>query len=148
EAFDRHPRIVAPGAVWLPGFLSDRAQSWILARCAEWQSGPVPPHATTLAGPPVSVRTLGPGWHWRPGRYDRRAVDVAGAEAAGFPEGMTRQRRRVLQAPTEVVDGAHDRPPGTAASWGFDATGYHPDVALVNHHDEQAKTGMHQHKDE
>src|SRR5699024_6857235 len=42
EAFARRPRIVAPGAVWLPAFLSDRAQSWIVARRAGWQSGPVP----------------------------------------------------------------------------------------------------------
>ena len=148
EAFDRHPRIVAPGAVWLPGFLSDRAQSWILARCAEWQSGPVPPHATTIAGHPMSVRTIGLGWHWRPGRYDRRAVDVNGAEVVAFPEWMTRLGRQVLQSATEVVDGADDLPPGTAASWGFDPTGYHPDVALVNHYDEQSKMGMHQDKDE
>ena len=133
EAFDRRPRIVAPGAVWLPAFLSDRAQSWIIARCAEWQSGPVPPHATTIAGHPMSVRTIGLGWHWRPGRYDRRAVDVNGAAVLAFPDWMTRLGRQVLQSATEVVDGADDLPAGTAASWGFDPTGYHPDVALVNH---------------
>lgn len=36
EAFDRRPRIVVPGAVWVPGFLSSEAQQWIIARYAEW----------------------------------------------------------------------------------------------------------------
>src|SRR5699024_10441770 len=61
---------------------------------------------------------------------------------------MTRLGRQVLQSATEVVDDADDLPAGTAASWGFDPTGYHPDVALVNHYDEQSKMGMHQDKDE
>ena len=58
EAFDRRPTIVAPGAVWVPGFLTAEAQQWIIARYADWQSGPVPPHATTIAGHPMSVTTI------------------------------------------------------------------------------------------
>src|SRR5699024_12206038 len=73
---------------------------------------------------------------------------VNGAEVLAFPELMTRLGRQVLQSATEVVDDADDLPAGNAASWGFDPTGYHPDVALVNHYDEQSKMGMHQDKDE
>ncbi len=148
EAFDRRPSIVAPGAVWIPGFLSEQAQSWIIARWAEWQSGPVPPHATTIAGHPMSVRTIGLGWHWRPGRYDRRAADVNNRRVLPFPDWMTRLGRQVLQAATAVVDDADDQPADTAAAWGFVPNGYHPDVALVNYYDAQAKMGMHQDKDE
>src|SRR5699024_12377421 len=76
------------------------------------------------------------------------ALPIYGAAGLAFPDWMTRLGRQVLQSATEVVDGADDLPAGTAASWGFDPTGYHPDVALVNHYDAQSKMGMHQDKDE
>ena len=148
EVFDRSPRIVAPGAVWVPGFLTPAAQAWIIARYAEWQSGPVPPHATSIAGHPMSVTTIGLGWHWRPGRYDRRAADVNDAVVLPFPDWMTRLGRQVLQAATTVVEGATEFGPGTAEAWGFSPTDYHPDVALINYYDGRAKMGMHQDKDE
>ncbi|WP_098731016.1 alpha-ketoglutarate-dependent dioxygenase AlkB family protein [Brevibacterium epidermidis] len=148
EAFDRRPRIVAPGAVWVPGFLTAEAQQWIIARYADWQSGPIPPHATTIAGHPMSVTTIGLGWHWQPGRYDRRAVDVNDKVVLPFPDWMTRLGRQVLQSAVTVVDDSADFAPGTAAAWGFDPAGYHPDVALVNYYDDHAKMGMHQDKDE
>ncbi|MGC2939768.1 MULTISPECIES: alpha-ketoglutarate-dependent dioxygenase AlkB family protein [unclassified Brevibacterium] len=148
EAFDRRPQIVAPGAVWVPGFLSPEAQVWIIDRYAEWQSGPVPPHATTIAGHPMSVRTIGLGWHWRPGRYDRRATDVNDRLVLPFPDWMTRLGRQVLEAATKAVGDDAEHPPSTAVDWGFEPGAYEPDVALVNYYDEHAKMGMHQDKDE
>jgi alkylated DNA repair protein (DNA oxidative demethylase) len=148
EAFDRRPEIVAPGAVWLPGFLGPEAQSWIIARYAEWQAGPVPPHATVIAGHPMSVQTIGLGWHWRPGRYDRRADDVNREFVLPFPDWMKRLGRQVLQGATEVVDDSAGFGPDAAGVWGFDPEDYHPDVALVNYYDAHAKMGMHQDKDE
>lgn len=148
EAFDRSPEIVAPGAIWLPEFLSHEAQSWIVDRCAEWQQGPVPPHSTTIAGHPMSVKTIGLGWHWRPGRYDRRAADVNDRQVLPFPDWMVRLGRQVLDSAASVIAKNDELPPGTATDWGFEPEAYHPDVALVNYYDEHAKMGMHQDKDE
>ncbi len=142
EAFDRRPRVIRPGAVWLPGFLDEAAQSWLLRQFEVWQSGPVPAHSTVIAGHPMSVKTIGLGWHWRPGRYDREAVDVNRERVLPFPEWMTRLGRTVISATAEVVSREDAR------AWGFDADAYCPDVALVNVYDEHAKMGMHQDKDE
>ena len=148
EAFDRLPRIIAPGAVWLPGFLDQAAQEWIIRRYAEWQDGPVPAHATNIAGHPMSVRTIGLGWHWRPGSYDRRARDVNGETVLDFPEWMTRLGRQVITAAAEVVDAETGEPDGEGVRWGLVPENYRPDVALVNYYDGSAKMGMHQDKDE
>ncbi|RBP64270.1 alkylated DNA repair protein (DNA oxidative demethylase) [Brevibacterium sanguinis] len=157
DAFDRRPRVIAPGAVWLPGFLDAQAQSWLLRRVEEWRSGPVPPHSTLIAGHPMSVRTIGLGWHWRPGRYERRAADVNDEQVLPFPEWMMRLGRKVVASAAEVVAGSADAAgsptsavagPADPAAWGLDPTVYSPDVALVNHYDAHARMGMHQDRDE
>lgn len=148
EAFARSPQVLVPGAVWLPGFLDEAAQSWIIARYAQWQSGPVPPHATTIAGHPMSVKTIGLGWHWRPGHYGRVATDVNDQPVLPFPEWMTRLGRQVIDSAAEVVAGAEGMPDDAPEQWGLTADAFHPDVALVNYYDEHAKMGMHQDKDE
>lgn len=148
DAFDRAPRVVAPGAVWLPGFLDDAAQAWILRQYAAWRAGPVPAHATTIRGYPMSVTTIGLGWHWRPGRYDREAKDVNNERVLPFPDWMTRLGRQVIAATAEAVAADPDSPSPVPASWGLDPDAYSPDVALVNYYDESAKMGMHQDKDE
>lgn len=148
EAFDRAPKVITDGAVWLPGFLDEAAQAWIIRQYRQWQSGPVPAHATTIAGHPMSVQTIGLGWHWQPGRYDRRARDVNNARVLDFPDWMTRLGRQVIVAAAEVAAGDPQIPPGDERAWGLDAEGYRPDVALVNYYDSSAKMGMHQDKDE
>ncbi|WP_211977700.1 alpha-ketoglutarate-dependent dioxygenase AlkB [Brevibacterium sp. W7.2] len=148
DAFDRGPRVIAPGAVWLPGFLDDAGQAWIARQYARWRTGPVPPHSTTIMGHPMSVTTIGLGWHWRPGRYDREAVDVNRERVPPFPDWMTRLGRQILTAAAEAVDADPDHPTGAAGAWGFDPAHYSPDVALINYYDEAAKMGMHQDKDE
>lgn len=148
DAFDRAPRVVAPGAVWLPGFLDDAAQAWILRQYAAWRAGPVPAHATTIRGHPMSVTTIGLGWHWRPGRYDREAKDVNNERVLPFPDWMTRLGRQVIAAAAEAVAADPDSPGTAPAAWGLDPDAYSPDVALVNYYDESAKMGMHQDKDE
>ncbi|GAA1871926.1 alpha-ketoglutarate-dependent dioxygenase AlkB [Brevibacterium marinum] len=148
EAFDRRPRVIAQGAVWLPGFLDEAAQSWIIRQYAKWRAGPVPAHATSIAGHPMSVKTIGLGWHWQPGRYDRRARDVNGAHVLSFPDWMTRLGRQVLTEAAEVVAEDSMFPDHAAQQWGLVPHLYSPDVALVNYYDAHAKMGMHQDKDE
>lgn len=129
----RPNREVAPGAFWVPDFLSLEQQSWITDRFREWGTGPVPLRSPKVRGHEMSVSTVCLGWHWRPYRYSREAVDVNGTRVLDFPEWMVRLgRKAVLQAT------------GDAAA----AASYLPDTALVNHYDRAARMGMHQDKDE
>ena len=52
----------------------------------EWARGPAPMRAArTPTGGQMSEHTVCLGWHWRPYRYTRTAVDVDGAPVTAFP---------------------------------------------------------------
>ncbi|ACV08069.1 alpha-ketoglutarate-dependent dioxygenase AlkB family protein [Jonesia denitrificans] len=130
------PRVreeIAPGAVWLPGWLTIPQQAWLARQCAQWAAGPVPIRSATVRGHPMSVKTVCVGWHWRPYAYSRDAVDVNGQRVVEFPKWMVRLGRRIVADAT----GDEDR-----------ALAYTPDTALINFYDVQARMGMHQDKDE
>lgn len=124
---------VAPGATWVPNWLTLEQQAWIVARFREWVAGPVPIRSAKVRGHEMSVRTVCLGWHWRPYQYSREAVDVNGNRVLDFPDWMVRLGRRAL------VEATGDRNAGR---------GYTPDTALVNFYDDAARMGMHQDKDE
>ncbi|CAD6008077.1 alpha-ketoglutarate-dependent dioxygenase AlkB [Agreia sp. COWG] len=139
DSFTERPRReLAPGAVHVPGFLNLEQQAWIADRFRQWAAGPVPPHAPTVRGHEMSVRTVCLGWHWRPYAYSREAIDVNGNRVLDFPDWMVRLGRRAL-----VEAGWPD-----ASDSDESAEEYSPDTALVNYYDETAKMGMHQDKDE
>lgn len=55
------PRVreeIAPGAVWLPGWLTIPQQAWLARQCAQWAAGPVPIRSATVRGHPMSVKTV------------------------------------------------------------------------------------------
>lgn len=133
DLLGRPRRELAPGATWVPGWLTLQQQAWIAARFREWADGPVPPRAATVHGHEMSVRTVCLGWHWRPYRYTREAVDVNGRRVLPLPDWLVRLGRRAL---VEVTGDPHA---------GDD---YTPDTALVNYYDAAARMGMHQDKDE
>ncbi|MFE3176426.1 alpha-ketoglutarate-dependent dioxygenase AlkB family protein [Amycolatopsis sp. NPDC059090] len=128
---ERDRRIVAPGAVHVPNWLTLEQQSWLADQFREWTRGPVPLRAAKVRGHEMSVRTVCLGWHWQPYKYTRDATDVNGAQVLPFPDWMTRLGRRALRATGHA-----------------DADSYAPDTALVNYYDEAARLGMHQDKDE
>lgn len=131
---DAGPRVIAPGAVHVPGWLSPEQQRWIVARFHEWAQGPVPLRAAALpGGHRMSVRTVCLGWHWQPYKYTRDAGDVNGRRVLDFPEWMVRLGRKAVSE---------------AYGQGYDAATYTPDTALVNVYDDAATMGMHQDKDE
>ncbi|UVJ41706.1 alpha-ketoglutarate-dependent dioxygenase AlkB [Arthrobacter sp. CJ23] len=131
---DAGPRVIAPGAVHVPGWLSPEQQRWIVARFHEWAEGPVPLRAAALpGGHRMSVRTVCLGWHWQPYKYTRDAGDVNGLRVLDFPEWMVRLGRKAL---------------AEAYGEGYDTAAYTPDTALVNFYDDAATMGMHQDKDE
>ncbi len=127
----REPRVIAPGAVHVPDWLTLEQQAWLVARYTEWVAGPVPSRRAATRGGRMSVSTVCLGWHWRPYAYTREAVDVNGARVLEVPDWMVRLGRRALAA-------AHDDPPPA----------YTPDTALVNFYDDAARMGMHQDKEE
>ncbi len=123
---------IAPGAVHVPGWLSEPEQRDLVAACREWarpQAGLR--HTKMPSGGTMSVQTVCLGWHWLPYRYSRTADDVDGAPVKPFPGWLAEFGRRAL----------------AAACDGEDAV-YQPDVALINFYDEQAKMGLHADKDE
>jgi alkylated DNA repair protein (DNA oxidative demethylase) len=126
---------IAPGAVYVPDWLTVDEQRAIVEAWRGWAAGPVPMRAAKLpSGHLMSVRTVCLGWHWQPYRYTRTADDMGGARVADFPQWMVGLGRRAV-----------------AEAYGGDlaaARAYTPDVALINYYDDQARLGMHQDKDE
>jgi alkylated DNA repair protein (DNA oxidative demethylase) len=81
------------------------------------------------SGARMSVRTVCLGWHWYPYAYSRTLDDETSEPVKPFPDWLGDLGRR-----------AHEDAYGDA--------GYHPDIALVNFYDDQARMGQHQDKDE
>ncbi|WP_125611388.1 alpha-ketoglutarate-dependent dioxygenase AlkB family protein [Specibacter cremeus] len=133
ELFARPRRELAPGATWVPDWLTLEQQRWIAARFHEWVNGPVPIRAASMGGHQMSVQTVCLGWHWRPYEYTREAVDVNGNRVLDFPAWMVRLGRTALVAATGDAHAGDD---------------YTPDTALVNYYDDAARMGMHQDRDE
>jgi alkylated DNA repair protein (DNA oxidative demethylase) len=130
----RPRRVVAPGAVLVPGWLSPEQQRELVLACRGWAAGPVPIRHTRLPrGGVMSVQTVCVGWHWQPYAYSRTAGDVNGHRVAEFPPWLVELGRRA------VADAYQD--PAAAVD-------YTPDTALINFYDADAKMGMHQDKDE
>ena len=131
DTHDAGPRVITPGAVHVPGWLSLEQQRWIVQRFRDWTHGPVPLRAATLpGGHQMSVRTVCLGWHWQPYRYTREATDVNGRPVLEFPEWMVRLGRKAVS---------------DAYSMGVEndalaqlASDYTPDAALVNYYDHGA----------
>jgi DNA oxidative demethylase len=156
--FPKEARIVAPGAVHVPGWLPVTRQRELVAACREWARGPVPLRHTVLPGGGVmSVQTVCIGWHWTPYEYSRTADDVNGARVTDFPDWLVELGRTALAA-AYGVGGGEPGPHGGRDTAGGDfpvAAGaesagleYTPDTALINFYDGGARMGMHQDKEE
>lgn len=130
---DRGPRIVASGAVHLPGWLDLEQQRALVDAFKGWSAGPVPIRAAALTnGRRMSVKTVCLGWHWQPYKYTRTADDQNGREVRELPTWLADLGRDML---TDAYDCE------AADAWS-------PDAALVNFYDDNARLGMHQDKDE
>ncbi|MFI1826293.1 alpha-ketoglutarate-dependent dioxygenase AlkB family protein [Streptomyces sp. NPDC020412] len=151
--FPREPRVVSPGAVHVPGWLSTARQRELVEFCRARARGPVPMRQTVLPGGGVmSVRTVCVGWHWQPYRYSRTADDVNGARVADFPDWLVELGRSALTSAYGAEDaaGAAGATRGGGESSGGDGgpATYTPDTALINFYDDAARMGMHQDKEE
>lgn len=141
--FPRPRAVLAPGAVHVPGWLSDERQRELVVACRDWARGPVPIRHTLLpSGGVMSVQTVCLGWHWQPYRYTRTAGDVNGARVAELPGWLVELGRAAL-ADAYGDPGAE----GPAAGASYDSV-YTPDTALINFYEGGAAMGLHQDKDE
>jgi alkylated DNA repair protein (DNA oxidative demethylase) len=135
ELFPRSRRIVGPGAVHVPDWLTIDEQRDLVAACRRWARPPAPMHAPRLpSGAAMSVQMVCLGRHWAPYRYTRTADDVDGEPVTPFPAWLGDLGRRA------VAEAYGEAPPA--------ATEYAPDVALVNLYADGARMGMHQDRDE
>ncbi len=126
--FGRPRAQIAPGAVHVPGWLSDDDQRDLVAACRDWAKPPAGIRHTVMpTGGVMSVQTVCLGWHWVPYKYLPTADD--GVPVKPFPDWLADLGRRAVTEAYADVD-------------------YRPDVALINFYDGQAKMGMHVDKDE
>jgi alkylated DNA repair protein (DNA oxidative demethylase) len=130
----RERRVLAPGAVHVPDWLTLDRQRQLVRACREWASeGPGIRAAVMPNGTRMSVRSVCLGWHWYPYRYSRTRDDQDGSPVAPFPEWLGDLGRKAVAA----AYGAPER-----------ARTYRPDIALINHYGEGAKMGLHRDSDE
>jgi alkylated DNA repair protein (DNA oxidative demethylase) len=121
------PVDIAPGAVWVPGWLDRGAQLELADAFGEWAEPPAGLRRPKMPnGTAFSTRAVCLGWHWYPYRYSRTCDDGDGAPVKAFPPLLARL--------------------GAAACA---ATGYEPvayDAAILNLYEAGAKLGLHQDK--
>jgi DNA oxidative demethylase len=126
----REPRVIAPGAVHVPDWLTTGGQRELVAACRAWSAGL---RRTRLpSGGLMSVRTVCLGWQWVPYRYSRLTPE--GEPVLPFPDWLAELGRAAVR--------------DAAAFTAFGATGYDPDVALVNFYDDTARMGLHVDREE
>lgn len=134
DLLPRSPQEIAPGCQWVPGWLTERQQTWLVEQHPRWAAGPVPAHRPEVRGGRMTVAMVPFGWVWTSTGMARVAEQGApGARPLPVPEWMQRVYRRAL------------------AAAGFDAwhaTGVVPDAALLNHYAPGASMGMHRDADE
>lgn len=136
----RPPRVVRPGAVWIPGFLDPAEQRRIVADCREIGRGPVPFHHTPIGAHRMSTMSTGVGWHWTQDGYRRHAADVNGREVLAVPAWMVDLGRRAVAAAARLLP--------EPELFGIAAADFTVDAALLNFYARTAQMGMHQDRHE
>jgi hypothetical protein len=82
----RPRREIAPGAVYVPDWLSLPEQRRLVTAWRRRAQGPVPMRSPRLPnGSAMSVQMVCLGWHWQPYRYTRTADDAGGDPVAPVP---------------------------------------------------------------
>ena len=115
---------IAPGAIWIPGWLDHERQLELAAACLEWFRPPAGLRRPRMPnGGRFSTQAVCLGWHWYPYRYSRTCDDGDGAPVKPFPPMLER-----------------------LAAAACTATGYAPgghDAAIVNLYEPGASLGLH-----
>ena len=121
---------IAPGALYLAGYLTLEDQRSIAARCFALGAAPAGFYTPIVrGGHPMSVRMLCLGRHWNARTYSYEDVrsDIDGRPVPPLPEAFAHVAQRA------------------AAEAGF---AYTPDLCIVNWYSAGSRMGLHQDKDE
>ena len=122
---------LAPGAVYVSGWLTLEEQLTLVHACRGWARPPAGMRAArTPTGALMSAQTVCLGWHWYPYRYSRTIDDGDGGPVKPFPDSLRILGERALEAAE------------------LDYRGYRPDTALINFYGPDAKMGLHQDREE
>ena len=74
--FEREPTTVAPGAFFVPSWLSIEEQIALIELCRQWGKPPAGFVVPRMAdGTPLSIKSLYLGWNWRPGKQYTKFYD-------------------------------------------------------------------------
>lgn len=165
--FPRERADPAPGAVHLPDWLSAAEQRDLVASCRDWARPPAGMRTVTLpTGGVMSVRMVCLGWHWYPYGYARTVVDGDDAPVKPFPPVLGELARRALAdaygsdvsgfgfgsgsygSDPYRVGSSGNGPSGTGLGAIAGASGYAPDIAVVNHYPHGARMGLHRDREE
>src|SRR3954462_194926 len=121
---------IAPGALHLPQYLSDRHQRALVDECRSLMNGPVPAYVPTVrGGGKMHVRMLCLGRHWNGTIYAYQPVrsDFDGLTVPRLPDRF----RALARACAETVGMTLDA-----------------DICILNHYEAGGRMGLHQDKDE
>lgn len=121
---------VAPGAVWLRGWLTPEEQGALVAQCRAFMDGPVGGYVPTVRGGGtmrVRMTCLGRHWNARTYAYEATRGDHDGQPVEPVPGDWVALAARL------------------AADAGFTMRA---DVCLINWYDADGRMGLHQDKDE
>jgi DNA alkylation damage repair protein AlkB len=121
---------VAPGAVWLRGYLGAGEQRHLSRECLRYLDGPVGGYVPTVrGGGKMRVRMVCLGRHWNPltYRYEATRADYDGQPVESVPAPWVALAARIAEAA------------------GFSAS---PDICLINWYGPDGRMGLHQDKDE
>ena len=132
DLFAPEPMEVAPGAHYVPGWLSIEEQLALISHCRRWGAPPAGFHVPRMFdGKPLSIRSLYLGWYWRHTKGYTRFVD---------PE----ERTPVKPFPPELAELAQRACADTFRD------GRHPafESSIINWYDDTATLGMHQDRGE
>ena len=121
---------VAPGAVWLRGWLTPDQQRALAARCRDFMDGPVGGYTPTVRGGGtmrVRMTCLGRHWNARTYTYEAARGDHDGQPVEALPaEWMALAARLAADAGSSI----------------------RADVCLINWYGADGRMGLHQDKDE
>jgi DNA oxidative demethylase len=129
DLFAREPQVVAPGAFFIPSWLSLAQQSHLIAQCRQWARAVGGFSVPRMAdGTPLSIKSVFLG-----GDVQQVQTSVCSqAQALAFPPELAQLARQ-----------AFDQTMGQSSDQNRDQD-FAPDSAMLNWYDQHSTLGMHQ----
>ncbi|WP_201304865.1 alpha-ketoglutarate-dependent dioxygenase AlkB [Streptomyces sp. GS7] len=132
--FGRPSIVVAPGAILIPGWLSQEVQQELVTCSRKWAMGPAGMRRPRMPdGSWMHMQSVCLGWHWKPYQYSRIADDVDGERVRPMPQRIKSLARAAVQDAAQLDPTVSHNPDE-----------FSPDAAIINFYDDDDRLGMHQ----